>query len=815
MAAMRVICLFVVLALALAAAPAAAETVEAGALRADVDGASGALRITTASGDEVLSEAAVQRVGFRTALGWSRATRALTVRRDGPAVVATLATAGLLGRTIELRAAPDADGVVTVEARASGAGVTATGIGFGARPDERYLGFGERSNAVDQRGRDVRSFVSEGPFQTEEEPFIAAFVPVAGFNMREDATYFPIPWLLSTAGYGVLVDNAETSTFRLASERGDVWSAEVEGPRIAFRVFAGPRPKDVLRRFTERLGRQPQVAAPWMLGAWWQPTPGGPTAAQELDAQRRADVPVSVTETFLHYLPCADHLPDRAKVRRDVEALHARGAAALAYMNPMVCTSHPQYGEAARNGWFNKDATGGPYRYRYSTADQFEVSQVDFTSAGGRDFFGRLLRDALDDGFDGWMEDFGEYTPSDARSADGTPGPAMHNLYPTLYHRTATEQTSAVGRPVANYVRSGFTGTARFARMVWGGDPTTDWGFDGLESAVKNGLTMGLSGVSTWGSDIGGFFSLGRRKLTPELFKRWIQFGAVSGVMRAKSKGIAIPDKARPQVESPDVLPIWRRYAKLRTQLLPYLTAADAEYQRTGMPMMRSLALSFPGEPRLAGVEDSFLFGPDLLAAPVVAPGQTTRRVPVPSGRWVDLWRSARQGVRASGGLVLTGARIVEGGGDVTLPAPIDELPLLVRAGAILPLLPADVDTLAPYGGDAPGLVSLADRRRKLGLAIFPQGKTVRRPFGTERVASIERSARRGRWSLKITGPHRRAYPVQATLATLNRPFRPCTVHVNGKRLRRGRGGWKLDDGVLRFTARGKRVRAEVRGCRR
>src|SRR3712207_7341215 len=107
------------------------------------------------------------------------------------------------------------------------------------------------------------------------------------------------------------------------------------------------------------------------------------------------------------------------------------------------------------------------YQYRYSTADQFLVSQVDFTSPGGRDFFGRLLRDAIDDGFDGWMEDFGEYTPPDARSADGTPGAAMHNLYPTLYHRTATEQTANAGRPIANYVRSGWTGTAAHARIVW------------------------------------------------------------------------------------------------------------------------------------------------------------------------------------------------------------------------------------------------------------------------------------------------------------------------------------------------------------
>jgi alpha-glucosidase (family GH31 glycosyl hydrolase) len=781
-------------------AAAGAESVDAGELRADVDPGTGALTF-----GDVLAEAPAQRLGFRTALGWFRATRALSVARDGAAVVAELATDHPLGRTMSLRVGSDSPGVVAVEATVAGADVAATGIGFGARDDERYLGFGERSNAVDQRGNDVEVFVGEGPYQFEERPFIAGFAPPQGYHPRDDATYFPMPWLLSTGGYGVLLDNAETSMFHLASERKDVWSVDVPASRIAFRVFAGPRPADVLARFTARLGRQPPVAAPWMLGAWWQPTPGSPMAEQ-LDAQRAADVPISVTETFLHYLPCADQLDEGDRARTDPAPLRARGTAVLAYMNPMVCTSHPTYQEAARNGWFNTDATGQPYQYRYSTADQFTVSQVDFTNPGGRDFFGRLLREAVDDGYDGWMEDFGEYTPEDARSSDGTPGTQMHNLYPTLYHRTATEQTANVGRPIANYVRSGFTGTAPYARIVWGGDPTTDWGFDGLESAVKNGLTMGLSGISTWGSDIGGFFSLGQRRLTPELFKRWIQFGAVSGVMRAKSKGIALPEKARPQVETPEVLPIWRRYAKLRTQLLPYIQAADAEYQRTGMPTMRSLALAFPGEPHVGGVEDAFLFGPDILAAPVIRPGETLRRVAVPAGRWIDLWRSAR--VRESdGGLDLTGASMFEGGGEATLRAPIEELPLLVRAGAILPLLPADVDTLAPY--PAPGAVSLEDRRDRLRLLVFPRGSSATSPFGRDRVTSRERSRRR--WALRIEGERSRRWEVQATVKSLRRPFRPCAVRVGKRRVR-----FAYERGVLRFAVRGKRVAVEVRGrCRR
>ena len=158
---------------------------------------------------------------------------------------------------MRLRVGPTRTGVVAVEATVDGVDVAATGIGFGARPDERYLGFGERSNAVDQRGNDVEVFVGEGPYQPEERPFIAGFVPPQGYHPRDDATYFPIPWLLSTAGYGFLLDNAETSIFHLTTERADVWSVEVAASRIAFRVFAGPRPADVLERFTARLGRQP------------------------------------------------------------------------------------------------------------------------------------------------------------------------------------------------------------------------------------------------------------------------------------------------------------------------------------------------------------------------------------------------------------------------------------------------------------------------------------------------------------------------------------------------------------------------------
>jgi hypothetical protein len=311
--------------------------------------------------------------------------------------------------------------------------------------------------------------------------------------------------------------------------------------------------------------------------------------------------------------------------------------------------------------------------------------------------------------------------------------------------------------------------------------------------------------VSTWGSDIGGFFALGTRRLTPELLKRWVQFGAVSGVMRTQAEGIAVPPKERPQVWDDDQLGNWRRYAKLRTQLHPYLVAADARYRRSGLPMMAHLALEWPGDRRAGGRDDQFMFGPDLLAAPVLEPGARSRRLYLPRGDWVNLWRAVRYDER-SGGLRLRRARAVPGGRTVDVRAPLRELPLLARAGAVLPLLPPDVDTLAGYGAGRAGLVRLADRRDQMELLAFPRGTRTSHFNEGERVRSVEG---RGAWTLRVRGGRTRTYRLQASLATLRRPFVPCEVRVGGRAL--PASAWSYDRQTRRlratFSARDARVR--------
>ena len=279
--------------------------------------------------------------------------------------------------------------------------------------------------------------------------------------------------------------------------------------------------------------------------------------------------------------------------------------------------------------------------------------------------------------------------------------------------------------------------------------------------------------------------------------------------MRTEANGVAVPSQPdRPQITDPDVLPHWRRYAKLHTQLYPYSLAADAEYRRTGMPAMRQLALSYPGDARAAGIDDEFLFGPDLLAAPVLAAGAAERSLYLPRGRWVNFWEAARYGEDRGGYRMRGGAKLLRGGSDVTVPAALGTLPLMVRAGAVLPMLPADVDTLADYG-EGRDLVRLDERRDRMRLLAFPRGRS--RAGMLEDEELVSREGRR-RWRLAIHGERRRSYRVEAWLGALKRPFRPRSVRVGGKELPRKRWSYDRESDVLELAVRLKRGRVTVRG---
>jgi len=762
-------------------------------------------------------------LGVRDAAGWHRALRARALRRDGDAVVADLELEH--GRRLALRIAPAGDGVLALSASAPD-GTRAVGTRWQLADGEVLLGSGERSDAVDRRGLATENYVADGPYPAEDRLYVAPLTPPWALRDRDDATYFPVPWLLSSRGWGVQVAQDETSRFDPAGEQA--WSVDVDGSALELRLYSGPTPAKALARFTAATGRQRTPAAPWTFGPWFQTgQPNVVPVAEEraiTRVQRAAGAPVSVAETQMHHLPCGAHESRRAEERERTDSFHRDGVARLVYFNPLLCLSYSKvFGPAASAGILQQLPGGLPFLYPAFVGGAAPLgftseplAQFDFTHPRTEDFYAALVREAVALGADGWMEDFGESTPPLVVQHDGSTGDAAHNRYPTDYHCAMQRIARRFERPLVRHQRSGWTGAAACADVVWGGDPTTIWGFDGLRSVVTQLLSAGLSGISRWGTDIGGYDSFGagfaalkpgdgeEQRLTPELLSRWIEVGALVPVMRTKRTGLALPSYARPQVYDAAQLPLWRKLTELHTQLNRYLQAADEEHRRSGLPIARHLALVHPELPQALNADLQYLLGPDLLVAPVVMPGARERRLYLPPGRWLDWWTATRFDER-SGAYELAAPETIAGGRELTLPAPIGRPPLLLRAGAVLPLLSADIDTLTDYGS---GLVHLSDRRRVLRLLALPRGATLSRLGDGASARSLEL---RRRWVLRIRGRTTTRYELEVALRTLRRPFVPRRVLRDGRPLARKRWRYERATGVLRLAVKARRARIEVR----
>jgi alpha-glucosidase/alpha-D-xyloside xylohydrolase len=244
-------------------------------------------------------------------------------------------------------------------------------------------------------------------------------------------------------------------------------------------------------------------------------------------------------------------------------------------------------------------------------------------------------------------------------------------------------------RPYALH-RNGYAGMQRYASFLWSGDVYSTW--ETLRTHIPIAINTGLSGIPYWGTDIGGFVPT--KEFTAELYLRWFQFGAFCTLFRCHGRtwklrlpwgwdtgdpgpveinnydGAAIPDTS--QLHNAQVEPICRKYLELRYRMLPYIYSAVRECTQTGMPVMRGLWLHYPDDPKAVSRSDQFLWGRDILVAPVVEQGATSRKVYLPRGTWYDFWTNEP----------------VQGNREITRAVDLETIPLYVRAGAILPLGP-------------------------------------------------------------------------------------------------------------------------------
>lgn len=279
----------------------------------------------------------------------------------------------------------------------------------------------------------------------------------------------------------------------------------------------------------------------------------------------------------------------------------------------------------------------------------------------------------MDVGVDGWWADQG----------DGFDGPSRFNRHRMYWEGTQLYRPN--DRPYALH-RNASPGVQRYGGFIWSGDVQSRW--ETLKQHVSIGINTSLSGLPLWGTDIGGFH--GTAEYTGELFVRWFQFGAFCPLFRSHGRNwhLHLPwgwnggDGGPPETANfhPDpaelhnavVEPVCRKYLELRYSLLPYLYTAVRDAQETGMPIMRALWLHYPDDAGAVARGDEYLWGRDLLIAPVFEQGATARRVYLPKGEWYDWWTNAR----------------LSGGREVERLVDLETLPIFVRAGAVIPTGP-------------------------------------------------------------------------------------------------------------------------------
>ena len=513
-------------------------------------------------------------------------------------------------------------------------------------------------------------------------------------------THAPIPFVTGTRGWGMYVASPYPGVFDVAAAAADVVEATfAHGTRsregITVHLFAADHPLDVAKRYYDVTG-YPRLPARWALGPWlWRN--GNVTGAKmqaDLETMRALDLPhggvwfdnpfKTGVESFA-FDP--KMIPDPKAVIDEAHALGFRFAVwSVPYLDPKSAAVAPLLAEAKQKGLFPPVNVGfsewGP--------------PIDFTNPEARAWWQQHLTNAYTSlGIEGFKLDYGEEVVpgfAGARTkwsfSDGSDERTMHARYGALYHQTY----QGVLPPDGSFLlcRHGNPGDQVNVSVMWPGDLDASWArtgekttdangktytaVGGFPASVVAGLSLATSGFPFYGADTGGYIHSPAGK---ELFARWFEQTALSTVMQIGNEASVTAWETTAGYDD-ELLGWYRTYTRLHMRLFPYEWSHATRIAKDGRGIVRPLGLAYPE----LGVHpaDTYLFGDDLLVAPVVDAGKTSRDVHFPPGEWVDWWTGERH----------TGPAMA------TVAAPIDRLPLFLRAGGIVPLLRPTIDTLSP-----------------------------------------------------------------------------------------------------------------------
>ena len=545
------------------------------------------------------------------------------------------------------------------------------GAWFASPGDEHYYGLGQNQEGfLDHRGHPVRCW---NDYNAPAGPSTC------------------VPFLVTNKGYGLVWDNPSKTTIDPGFNEQTRWMSEV-GDRVSFFVIAGATADEIYAGYKQLTGPTPMLPK----AAYGYIQCKQRYASQEellgvAKGYRDRHLPADVLVVDWFYYTKMGQMdfdpqawPDPAAMNRQ---LHAMGFETMISVWPRFVLEGRFYDELLKKGWFISLADGTPINgLPYDRAG----SDIDTTNPEAAAWYWKTIREnILSKGFDSlWADETEPDLPPNGAYFHIGPGTEYFNIYP-LFHTGALYngfRKDEPGRRALILSRDAYLGVQRNGAIVWSSDIAPTW--DTFRRQIPTGLDFAASGITYWSNDTGGWQYLpgvhhpahpplldpsdarenvGGYDDYPELYTRWFEYATFLPIFRTHGS------RRTNEVWSygKEAQPILEKYLRLRYELMPYIYSLGYKTWLTGAPFLRALPLDFPNDAKVADLRDEYMFGPAFLVAPVTEQGATSRKVYLPAGAdWYNYWTQER----------------VKGGQTITVSAPIETIPLFVRAGSIIPV---------------------------------------------------------------------------------------------------------------------------------
>lgn len=655
------------------------------------------------------------------------------------------------------------------------------------RGDEQFFGLGEKSGSLNRRGGTFKMWNSDKPC----------------YSTTEDPLYKSIPFFISSYRYGIFFDNTYKSEFRFGTESDSYFSFTSPGGELLYYFIHGRDYKDIITGYT-RLTGNPIMPPAWAFG--FSQSRGlltNETLSRDIARGfRERSIPCDVIYQDIGWTQWLQDFEWRKENYQNPKAmlrdLAADGFKVIVSQDPVVSQANrAQWHEADSLGYFVKDAhTGKSYDMPWPWGGNCGV--VDFTNPAVADWWGTLQQKPINDGVKGFWTDMGEPAWSNEESTErlhmqhhAGMHDEIHNVYGLTWDKVVTEEFEKrnPGQRVFQMTRAGYAGMQRYT-FGWSGDAGNGSnildGWNRLANQIQVGQSAGMGLIPFWSCDISGYCGdiLDYDEMS-ELYVRWLQFGVFNPISRAHHEG---NNAVEPWLFGEEAERISREAIELKYRLFPYLYTYGREAYDTGIPLMRAMILEYPDDPESIRAESQFMVGKELLVAPVVERGATTRRVYLPAGEWISFEAGTRY----------------KGGQWIDIAVTLETIPLFVKAGSIIPTMP--VMQYIHEEKDYPVALNIFPKTGKNAFQLYEDDGVTndyKKNIYSRTVVATEST--QGRVVVTIDRSRENGYGGQARNYVVQIPFerKPANVIVDGKKIRPA----KLKKGTTTFDKESEAIR--------